>query len=537
MKLTPNAVAFSVVLAVLTTPLAASARDEKGRIEKLGTVRFATSCSPALQAQFERGVALVHSFWFSEGLKAFADIAKADPGCAMAHWGTAMLRFGNPFTWPPAPAALAEGSAAIERANKARAPTDRERRYIGAVEAFYKNWDAVDHRTRALAYVSAMEELARSYPDDTEASVFYALALNVTAAPADRTYTNQLKAAAILEKVFAAQPDHPGVAHYLIHSYDYPPIAERGLPAALRYASIAPSAAHALHMPGHIFTRRGLWEESIDTNVRSSAASESHFDSLHALDYLVYAYLQQGRDADAKRVLEQVSAIKKVAPEHFVTAYALAAIPARYALERGQWADAANVAPHPPEGAFPWNKFPQAVAELVYAKGLGAARIGEAASVRKALAKLVDLRDEMMQAKIPYWPQRALVQIRVTSAWAAFAEGKQAEALALMREGAEMEDASAKHPVTPGHVVPARELLGEMLLEAQRPAEALREFEASQKTEPNRFRGLLGAARAAELSGDRTKARSYYMQLVRLAGASDGKRSELAAAKAYLSRN
>jgi len=251
-------------------------------IEKLGTVRFPTSCSAAVQPQFERAVALLHSFWFSEGLKAFGEIAQADPGCAMAHWGTAMLTWGNPFTWPPAPAALAGGLAAVEKAKAAQATTQRERDYIGAVEAFYKDWDKVEHRTRALAYVKAMERLAQRYPEDTEASVFYALALDVTALPTDKTYANQLKAAAILEKVFAAQPDHPGVAHYLIHSYDYPPIAEQGLPAARSYAGIAPSASHALHMPGHIFTRRGLWDESIETNVRSVAAAQSHFDSLHA---------------------------------------------------------------------------------------------------------------------------------------------------------------------------------------------------------------------------------------------------------------
>ncbi|MGH9601485.1 MAG: hypothetical protein ACRD24_03760 [Terriglobales bacterium] len=537
MNLFLRAIVLPVGSIFLVAALPAFAHDEKEGVEKLGTVRFSTSCIPAVQPRFERAVALLHSFWFSEGLKAFGAIAQADPGCAMAHWGSAMLLFGNPFAWPPAPNALAEGLAQVEKAKAAQAKTQRERDYIGAVEAFYKDWDKVDHRSRALAYAKAMEEVARRYPDDTEASVFYALALNITALPTDKTYANQLKAAAILEKVFAPQPDHPGVAHYLIHSYDYPPIAEQGLPAARRYASIAPSAAHALHMPGHIFTRRGLWDESIDTNLRSAAAAASHFDSLHALDYLAYAYLQQGRDGDAKRVLDEIIAIKKVSPEHFVTAYALATIPARYALERGRWTDAANLAPHPREGEFAWEKFPQAVSEVVYARALGAGRSGDAPAVRKAIDKLQSLREAMIQAKIPYWPQRASIEIKVASAWAAYAEGNKQEALTLMREGADMEDASDKHPVTPGQIIPARELLGELLLELGQPVAALKEFEASRKVEPNRFRGLLGAARAAELAGDKAKAKDYYTDLLQLAAKSDGQRPELMRAKEFLAKN
>ena len=526
-------------LAALIVVQGAAAQQGPARTppEQLGKVHFATSCSPAVQPQFERAVALLHSFWFSEGLKAFGAIAQADPGCAMAHWGTAMLTFGNPFAWPPAPVALAGGLAAIEKAKAAQAKTQRERDYIGAVEVFYKDSDKVEHRTRALAYVKAMEQLAQRYPEDTEASVFYALALDVTALPTDKTYANQLKAAAILEKVFAAQPDHPGVAHYLIHSYDYPPIAEQGLPAARRYASIAPSASHALHMPGHIFIRRGLWDESIETNLRSAAEAQSHFDSLHALDYLEYAYLQQARDGDAKRVRDQIDAIAKVTPEHFVTAYALAAIPSRYALERGRWTDAANVSPRLTEREFPWEKFPQAVAVMVYTRALGAARSGDGPYVRKGIDKLQSLREDMIKGKIPYWAEQADIQIKVASAWAAFAEGNKQEALKLMREGADMEDASEKHPVTPGHVVPARELLGDMLLELNQPALALKEFEASHKIEPGRFRGLLGAARAAELSGNMAKAKGYYGDLMRLTAKSEGERPELARAKQFLARN
>ena len=527
---------FHYVILLASLWASAVAAQEKADSEKLGKVQFPVSCSAEAQTQFDRAVALLHSFWLDEAAKAFAAIAQADPSCAMAHWGTAMTLFGNPFTWPLSGKALPDGWAAVEKAKAAQAKTQRERDYIGAVEAFYRDWDKVEHRTRALAYVKAMEELTQRYPEDTEASVFYALALDVTALPTDKTYANQLKAAKILEKVFAAQPDHPGVAHYLIHSYDFPPIAAQGLTAARRYASIAPSAPHALHMPSHIFTRQGLWEESIEMNRRSAATSKSHFDSLHAMDYLEYAYLQGARDRDAKRVLDEIAAIKKVDREHFVTAYALAAIPARYALERGRWADAATLLPYPNERDFPWGNFPQGMAISVYARALGAARSGNASAVREEIERLQRLREAMIEAKIGYWAQQADIQIKVASAWAAFAAGNKQEALKLMREGADMEDASEKHPVTPGHVLPARELLGEMLLELKQPALALKEFEASHKVEPNRFRGLYGAARAAELSGDHKKARTFYEKLVVVCAKADTERPELLKAKAFLTK-
>ena len=525
-----------LVVSVIALVYGSLGRTQERATEKLGKVHFPVSCSAVAQEQFDRAVALLHSFWLDEAAKAFAAIAQADPGCAMAHWGTAMTLFGNPFTWPLSGKALPDGWAAVEKAKAAQAKTQRERDYIGAVEAFYKDSDKVDHRTRALAYVKAMEELAQRYPEDTEASVFYALALDVTALPTDKTYANQLKAARILEKVFAEQPDHPGVAHYLIHSYDFPPIAAQGLTAARRYASIAPSAPHALHMPSHIFTRQGLWEESIEMNRRSAATSKNHFDSLHAMDYLEYAYLQGARDRDAKRVLDEIAAIKKVDREHFVTAYALAAIPARYALERGRWVDAAKLSPYPNEKDFPWGSYPQGMAILVYARALGAARSGNAPAVREEIERLRRLREAMIAAKIIYWAQQADIQIKVASAWAAFAEGNKQEALKLMREGADMEDASEKHPVTPGHVLPARELLGEMLLELKQPALALKEFEASHKVEPNRFRGLYGAARAAAQSGDMAKAKTYYEGLVVLSQNADTERPEIKEAKAFLSK-
>ena len=525
---------FHYVILLASLWASAVAAQEKADSEKLGKVQFPVSCSAAAQTQFDRAVALLHSFWLDEAAKAFAAIAQADPSCAMAHWGTAMTLFGNPFTWPLSGKALPDGWAAVEKAKAAQAKTQRERDYIGAVEAFYRDWNKVEHRTRALAYVKAMEELTQRYPEDTEASVFYALALDVTALPTDKTYANQLKAAKILEKVFAAQPDHPGVAHYLIHSYDFPPIAAQGLTAARRYASIAPSAPHALHMPSHIFTRQGLWEESIEMNRRSAATSKSHFDSLHAMDYLEYAYLQGARDGEAKRVLDEIAAIKKVDREHFVTAYALAAIPARYALERGRWADAASLLPYPNERDFPWGNFPQGMAISVYARALGAARSGNApASARRSKDGAGASGDDRSQ--IGYWAQQADIQLG-RSGLGSCAAGNKQEGLKLMREGADMEDASEKHPVTPGHVLPARELLGEMLLELKQPALALKEFEASHKVEPNRFRGLYGAARAAELSGNHKKARAYYEKLVVVCAKADTERPELLKAKAFLTK-
>jgi len=504
--------------------------------EKLGQVRFPVSCTAAAQQEFDRAVALLHSFWFDASAKAFAAVTQMDPGCGMGHWGSAMTLLGNPLAAPPTPKALQEGWAAVERAKIAGAKTAREREYIAAIEAFYKDSDKLDHRTRALAYEKAMESLLRRSPEDEdkEAAVFYALALNITALPTDKTYANQLKAAEILERVFAEQPNHPGVAHYLIHSYDYPPIASRGLPAARRYAGIAPSAPHALHMPSHIFTRRGFWQESIDSNRASAAAARNHFDQLHAMDYLAYAYLQMAQDLTAKRVLDEAIAIQKINVEHFVPGYALAAIPARYTLERSRWADTASLSL--PASDFPWSRYPQAEAVFVFARALGAARSGNAAGARKDIARLEVLRDALIAAKQGYWAEQVEIQRQVAAAWVARAEGKHQEALQLMRAAADREDATEKHPVTPGPIVPARELLGEMLLELGDPRQALKEFEASHRVEPNRFKGLYGAARAAELSGDREKARTYYASLLALCEKADTERPELKEAKAFLAK-
>ena len=504
--------------------------------EKIGQVHFPVSCSAAAQQEFDRAVALLHSFWFDASAQTFAAVTQMEPGCAMGYWGQAMATVfsPNPFVGTPTPKTLQDGCPIVERANAAGPKTQRERDYIAAVDSLCQDRGTADPRARVGAYAQAMERLVGTYPEDREAAIFYALALNITAAPADKTYANQLKAAGILETVFAEQPNHPGVAHYLIHSYDYPPIAHRGLSAARRYAGIAPAAPHALHMPSHIFTRGGFWQESIESNRASAAAAKNHFDQLHAMDYLAYAYLQAGQDLAAKRVLEDAGTIRKVTPEHFVTGYALAAIPARYTLERRRWAEAASLTLHPTD--FPWDRFPQSEAVLIFARALGASRSGNAASARKDMDRLGTLRDALAAAKQGYWAEQVEIQRQVVSAWVARAEGKPQEALGLLRAAADREDQTEKHPVTPGPIVPARELLGELLLDLGDPRQALTEFERSHQVEPNRFKGWYGAARAAELSGDREKARTYYANLLALGKMADTERPELTDAKVFLAK-
>jgi tetratricopeptide (TPR) repeat protein len=513
--------------------------------ERFGKVNFPTTCSPAAHAHFERGLAMLHSFWFGPAIKEFDAAAQADPACGIAHWGAAVAWIGNPLAGPPPESRLKSGAAAVARARAAGARSQRERDYIGAIEAFYRDSDTIDHRTRALAYEKAMEALARRYPQDDEAAIFYALALNITLDPRDKTYANQLKAAGILEPIFARQPDHPGVAHYLIHSYDFPPIAAKGLAAARRYASIAPAAPHALHMPSHIFTRLGSWQESFDTNRASAESARAElreakleagsYNALHAWDYMAYAALQLNKDGEARALLDEVRRIDRVDVEHFVAAFAFAAIPARYALERRQWAEAAELPLHPQ--TLSWSKFPQAESVVWFARGVGAARSGNLVVARGALARLEALRDALTAARNTYWADQAEIQRLAVAGWIARAEGRTEEAVALLRQAADRENAAEKHPVTPGPIQPAREMLAELLLEAGKPAEALGEFEKAQKVEPNRFHGLAGAARAAEQAGDRAKARHYYGELLALTRTADTERPEVVQARKFLAGN
>jgi hypothetical protein len=499
--------------------------------KRLGQVHFPVSCAPAVQKDFDRAVALLHSFWYSAAVKAFSGVADADPGCAMAHWGVAMSGW-YPLWEPPSAGALKQGWTAVERAKAIGALTDRERAYVGAIEAFYKDADRLDHRTRALAYEAAMESLSQRYPDDREASVFYALALDATALPTDKTYAKQLKAGAILERVFAEQPQHPGVAHYIIHSYDYPPLATRALDASRRYATIAPSSAHALHMPSHIFTRLGLWQESVQSNLDSVVAARPDGDAqgqLHAMDYLVYAYLQLGQAGKAGGVVEAVRGFGKIERETAATAYAQAAIPARLALERRRWAEAATLEP-------PETRYIHVTGITYFARAVGAARGGDRVAARREVDRLQALREALVQAKQGYWADQVEVQRRAAAGWLARAEGKNDEAVTLLRSAADLEDSTEKHPVTPAPVLPAREMLGDLLLELAQARPALIEYEASLRREPNRFNGLHGAARAAELASDTTTAKQYYGQLVSLAAQADSDRPELVHARAFVAK-
>jgi len=533
---------FGTTVLLISALLAAPAAAQQP--EKLGTVQFPTSCNAAAQAEFTRGVALLHSFWFQYAIKAFETAAQADPACGIAAWGAAVALLGNPLAGPPPAKNVELGAATVAKARSMGAKTQRETDYIAAIETFYKDHDKVEHRVRAVAYEKAMEALAARYPQDREAAIFYALALNITLNPNDKTYANQLKAAAILEVAFKEQPNHPGVAHYLIHSYDFPPIADKGVDAARRYAKIAPSAPHAQHMPSHIFTRLGYWQESIETNrasvdaakdeLRQAKLEAGSYNALHAMDYIAYAALQLGKDKEAKAVNDEVRRIEKIDTEHFAAAFAFTAIPSRYALERRQWAEASELVLHP--RSIAWQKFPQAESILAFARGVGAARGGDVAAATRELARLDALRDGMRAAKNTYWAEQAEIQRLAVAGWIARAEKRDAEAVALLRRAADLEAGTEKHPVTPGAIQPAREMLGELLIDLGRPAEALVEFEASQRLDPNRFHGLAGAARAAELAGNRDKARTYYQQLLVLSKNADTERPELKQAKAYLAK-
>jgi hypothetical protein len=499
--------------------------------ERLGKVHFPTTCAKDVQAEFDRAVALLHSFWFAASGAAFESVAQKDPSCAMAHWGVAMANWGNPLGGTRTPQTFQIGLAAVAKARAANPRTPRERGYIDAVELLYKDADKLDHPTRVTAYEKAMEAVVASNPKDSEAAIFYAIALDAAAPATDKTYAKQLKAAAILEKAFAAEPGHPGISHYLIHSYDVPTLAGKGLSAARRYAGIAPDAPHALHMPSHIFTRVGAWEDSISSNKASAASAEkagSPPEALHAMDYQVYAYLQLARDADAQRVkTESEATIKRVSAASgygLAGFFAAAAIPARVALERGDWSSAAALTPL--AGTFPATE-----AITWFARAIGAARSGNTAEATTSAEKLAPLRDRLVSAKDSYWADIVDIQSKLALGWAKYAQGQREEGLTLVREAAKQEDATDKSPISPGPLAPARELLAEMLADAGRAKEALVEFEAVMVKEPGRYRSLAGGMAAAEQSGDKIKARKYAMQLIALAKSAAPGRPELTKAR------
>lgn len=535
---------IAAIVAAMAFPAAAHDDGEEAYRgnERLGHVEFRVACNPKAQAEFNRGMALFHSFWFTPAIKSFRGVLANDPSCAMAHWGIAFMSLGNPFAWPANPKAVESGAAALAEAERMGVKTERERDYIAALAVYYRNRDSEPHRARAVALQKAFESLAARYPDDDEAQILHALLLDATALPTDKTFANQKRAAAILEPLFRKHPDHPGVAHYLIHTYDYAELAEKGLSSARVYADIAPSVPHALHMPSHIYSRVGLWPEMVEGNRRSYLAAKAElenssmgvgtYDALHAMDYMAFGELQQARDEEAGKIVRETAGLQKVNVENFPAAYAFAAIPSRYALERRDWKQAAALKLSP--SGLAWEKFPQAESVLVFSRALGAARLGMAGPARQDLKRLEELKAAMVAANIAYWPSQTDFQIRAIAAWIALAENQPSQALELMRQAADMEDASDKHPVTPGNVVPSRLLLGEMLLELKRPAEALVELKRSLARDPNRYQTIAAAARAARAAGDTSAASRYYAELVRLGEKAQARRPELAEARDFL---
>jgi tetratricopeptide (TPR) repeat protein len=497
--------------------------------QKLGKVHFETSCTPAAAAAFDQGMLYQHSFWYRASQIEFNKALQADPGCGIAWWGIALSLLWNPHIAPPAKN-LADGAAALEKAREAGTRTQREGDYITALSAMYTNFDTVDHHTRVLNYMHAMEQLAAKYPDDDEAQILYAISLNVGASPTDKTYANQLKGAAILERIWVRQPDHPGIAHYLIHLYDTPALAERGIAAARRYSQVAPDSPHALHMPSHIFTRVGLWRESIDSNiaaVRAARESKEAADQLHAEDYEVYAYLQLGQDAQAKAVIDDMQTVPASNETFLAAAYALAASPARYMVERGDWKGAAALQVRP-------GPMPHILAITWFAKGLGAARSGDTALAQTAITQLTSLRDRLREKQDAYWSGQVDIQAKIVTAWMQLATGQQQAALQTMADAADAEDATEKHPVTPGQLAPARELYGAMLLQVGRPQEALAAYQATMHKEPNRLNALLGGANAAAEAGHADEAKQYFAAAAAQASDASVDRPEIVKARAFL---
>ena len=506
----------------LATALGAQEHANPSQALRLGTVHFETTCAPSVGSEFDRGIALLHSFEFGASARAFEGVIASDSTCALAWWGIALSRWTNPMVPNIRPAAVLErGKQAVDAANRVGArAAERERGYIAAVSQLYADHENRDQRTRVLAYERAMSDLAARFPGDDEAKIFHAVALVGAASPTDKSYANQLKAGAILETLFEQQPDHPGLAHYIIHAYDVPALAARAAPAAKRYSDIAPDAAHALHMPSHTFTRIGRWHESVGTNLRSMEAAErgsSIAEALHAADYAMYAYLQMRDDSAAQAIVMRLPqlaarfdpAVVGGAAPGSAGLFALAAIPARYALERRQWREAAALEPRP--SAFPYTD-----GLTHFARALGAAHVGDTAKARASIDSLAAINARLTASREAYWAEQVAIQHLAASAWLDLRAGRQGDALKQMREAAAREDATEKAAVTPGPLAPARELLADMLMELGSPREALGEYRASLKREPNRYRSLRGAADAAAAAGDREAAAAYEAELQKL---------------------
>ena len=470
--------------------------------KEFGSVTFETSCT-AHAADFNLGMELLHSFEYDEAEKVFARIIAKNPGCAMAYWGVAMSNF-HPLWAPPTQDELTKGAKALAIARNIPDESPIEQAYINALSKFYSDWENADHHTRCLRFEKAMEDLHTAYPNNTEAAILYALSLTAAADPADKTLANQRKAGALLMALYQQEPNHPGIVHYIIHTYDYPELAALALPAAQKYATLAPSSAHALHMPSHIFTRLGLWDDCIRSNLVSIAAAkcyaeaagiEGHWDEeLHGMDYLVYAYLQKGEKELARQQLDSLNAITTVYPVNFKVAYAFAAIPSRYVLENRLWKEAANLQLHPAN--FPWKNFQWQEAIIHFARAMGDIHIGHDDSAKSELSALNRIYADLVKEKDAYKAKQVLIQLKTAQAWLDLGTGRKNEALDSMRSAADWEDQTEKHPVTPCEVIPARELLGDMLLQTDHPREAREAYETDLKRHPNRFNGLQGLKQA-----------------------------------------
>jgi tetratricopeptide (TPR) repeat protein len=537
------------LLAVLACSLllqgAAQAHDEHADHasgDHFGSVHFPMSCSAEAQRQFDRAVAMLHSFFYPETVKAFTAITQSEPSCAMAYWGLAISQRPNPLVPPFAPQALKSGWEAIQKARSASTATEREREWIEALSPFFESYETLDQKARTAKYEAAMAELHARHPDDVEVTVFYALALNEAVDLADKTYSRQLRAAALLEPLSVRFPDHPGIAHILIHSYDYAPIATKGLPAARRYAALAPSAPHALHMPSHIFSTLGMWQDAIAADLASDAAAKSYASSAnpaldpsanparyHSLDFLTNAYLQLAQDKRARAIVDERSRVSGLSPEYRLSGHtAFAAIPVRFAIERGAWAEAAAL-------EVPRTPYPQAEAITWFGRALGAARSGDLAAAHRDLDEILRLRAKLGGVDDAYWAEQLDLQVSAARAWIAIGEGRADDAIALMRGAAAGEEHTEKNVAMENRLSPMRELLGELLLQAGKPAEAQGAFEESLRTVPNRFRSLAGAARAAVLAKHPVQARAHYQALLALTRDADGEREAVRAARTYLS--
>jgi len=515
-----------ILVAAITAALTGSAAGQQD--EKLGKLSFPTSCDPKVQAEFERGVAMIHSYWFLIARRTFENVLKQDPGCAIAYWGIALDLLNNSLAVVP-PRQDAEAAwAALEKARAVGAKTQRERDWIEALSAYFRDHDKIPVNARLAAYNTAMEQLAQRYPDDYEAQVFYALTLQASASPADMSYANQKKSAAMLEKLYDQNPQHPGVTHFLIHAYDYHPLAEQGIPAARRYAGIAPAVPHARHMPSHIYSMVGLWEESIASN---ASAIEIQPDYYHAADFSVYAYLQLAQDAKAKALTEKslATADRGDRPVTFVNFTARNAMPARCVLERADWAAAAAL-------PFTPSQYPQPDSLTRFTRGLGMARSGDLAGARAEIEAIKALRAALEKSNQSYWADRSEEQMLAISAFIALKEGARDQAVKFMRAAADGEDGSVKHVAMENRLYPMRELYGDLLLESGQPAAALAEYETALQQTPNRYRALLGIARSANAAGDRTKATAYYGKLVDLAKNADTERPETRESKDFLAQ-